>query len=167
LSKTVRSAEPADDVVIRPASAGDRAFMLSLDDRLIAEAAGPGLTRDNFTAFQSRYTKAALDTPAVDSATLIAADGGGTPLGYIHLESTEDGLSGKPAGYVSILAVSAEAEGRGIATRLMQEAERWAAERGYPFLLLDVFGSNATARRFYERRGFVADSLRLRRPVGA
>lgn len=132
----------------------------------IGEAAAPGLTRDNFVAFQSRYTRAALDAPPAGSATLIAADGAGAPLGYIHLEPSEDGLSGTSAGYVSILAVRAEAERRGVANRLMEEAESWAAARGYRFLLLDVFGSNATARRFYERRGFREESLRLRRPVG-
>jgi GNAT superfamily N-acetyltransferase len=125
------SAQPADDIVIRPATAADRDFLLSLDDRLIAEAAAPGLTRDHFVAFQSRYTKAALD--AADATTLIAEEGAGTPLGYIHLEPTEDGLSGAKAGYVSILAVRAEAEGRGIGKRLIQEAEHWAAARAIAF----------------------------------
>jgi ribosomal protein S18 acetylase RimI-like enzyme len=143
----------------------DRVFLDSLDDRLIQEAAGPGLTRENFVAFQSRYTKAALDEPSPRSATLIAAESAGTPLGYIHLESTEDSLSGTTVGYVSILAVAAQAEGRGVATRLMEEAEGWARAQGYRFLLLDVFGSNATARRFYERKGYEVDSLRLRRMI--
>lgn len=159
-------AKPADDIVIRPATAADRTFLESLDDRLIAEAAGPGLIRENFAAFQRNYTRAALDAPPPGSATLIATDGEGTPLGYIHLEPTEDSLSGTTAGYVSILAVRAEAEGRGVAKRLMEEAERWADSRGYRFLLLDVFGSNETAKRFYQRGGFVADSLRLRRKLG-
>jgi len=158
--------KPADDIVIRPASAADRAFLDSLDERLIQEAAAPGLTRDDFAAFQARYTRSALDEAPPRSATLVAQDGAGTPLGYIHLESTEDSLSGNTAGYVSILAVTAAAEGRGVASRLMEEAEGWARAQGFRFLLLDVFGSNATARRFYERRGFVADSLRLRRPIG-
>ena len=157
--------KPADDAVIRPASAADRVFLDSLNDRLIQEAAGPGLVRENFVAFQARYTKSALDAPSPRSATLIAADATGTPLGYIHLESTDDSLSDATAGYVSILAVTAEAEGRGVATRLMEEAEGWARAQGYRFLLLDVFASNATARRFYERKGYVADSLRLRRLI--
>jgi ribosomal protein S18 acetylase RimI-like enzyme len=165
------NAKPADDtpnrdIVIRPAAAADRAFLDSLNDRLIQEASGPGLTRENFVAFQTGYTKSALDAPSPGSATLIAEDRSGTRLGYIHLESTEDILSGPTAGYVSILAVTAEAEGRGVATRLMEEAEGWARAEGYRFLLLDVFGSNATARRFYERKGYVIDSLRLRRPIG-
>jgi GNAT superfamily N-acetyltransferase len=159
------SAKPAGNVFVRPASAVDRAFLDSLNDRLIQEAAGPGLVRENFVAFQERYTKSALDGPSPRSATLIALDAAGTPLGYIHLESTDDSLSAATAGYVSILAVTAEAEGRGVATRLMEEAEGWARAQGYRFLLLDVFGSNATARRFYERKGYVADSLRLRRLI--
>lgn len=151
---------------IRAATKADRAFLLSLDDRLIQQAAGPGLTRENFAAFQSRYTKAALDDAPAGSKTLIAEDGVGKQLGYIHVEPTEDSLSGTTVGYVSILAVIAEAEGRGIARRLMEEAERWALSAGYRYLLLDVFGSNASARRFYERAGYVADSLRLRRRIG-
>jgi GNAT superfamily N-acetyltransferase len=157
--------QSAGDIVIRLASAADRPFLDSLDERLIQEAAGPGLTRENFAAFQSRYTKSALDEPSPRSSTLIATDRAGTPLGYVHLEPTDDSLSGATVGYVSILAVTAGAEGRGVATRLMEEAEAWARAQGYRFLLLDVFGSNATARRFYERKGYVADSLRLRREI--
>jgi ribosomal protein S18 acetylase RimI-like enzyme len=160
-----KDAKPAGDIVIRPASAADRAFLDSLNDRLIQEASGPGLARENFVAFQERYTKAALDEPSPGSATLIATEANGTPLGYVHLESTDDILSGTTAGYVSILAVTAEAEGKGVASRLMEEAEAWSRARGYRFLLLDVFGSNATARRFYERKGYEADSLRLRRLI--
>ena len=152
-------------IVIRPASEADRAFLDSLNDRLIEEAAAPGLTRADFAAFQERYTKSALDTPPPGAATLVATDRAGRPLGYVHLESTEDSLSGQSVGYISILAVTAEAEGNGIATRLMEEAEAWARAQGYRFLLLDVFGSNATARRFYERKGYKVDSLRLRRPL--
>lgn len=159
------NAKPAGDLVIRPASAADRAFLDSLNARLIQEATAPGLAREDFVAFQQRYTKSALDEPSPRSATLIAQDSSGTPLGYINLESTDDSLSGTTVGYVSILAVTAEAEGRGVATKLMSEAEGWARAQGYRFLLLDVFGSNATARRFYERKGYTVDSLRLRRPI--
>ena len=88
-----------------------------------------------------------------------------SPHGRMLLVATEDGLSGTQAGYVSIIAVGAESEGRGVAKRLMEEAESWAKARGCRFLLLDVFGSNETARRFYERSGYVADSLRLRRKL--
>ena len=152
-------------IFIRPASEADRPFLDSLNDRLIQEAVAPGLTRADFAAFQRRYTKSALDTPSSPATTLVATDGGGKRLGYVHLESTEDSLSGTTAGYVSILAVTAEAEGKGAATKLMEEAESWARAQGYRFLLLDVFGSNATARRFYRNKGYETDSSRMRRPI--
>jgi len=163
---TDRVKSPADDIVIRAATASDRAFLDSLDERLIGEAAVPGIDRARIEAFQSAFTRAALDSTEPGACTLLAEDGNGRPLGYIHLEPTEDGLAREAAGYVSVIAVTAEAEGRGVAKRLLDAAEDWARAAGYRCLLLDVFASNATARRFYERRGFSEDSLRLRRLVG-
>ncbi len=119
-----------DVIVIRPVTAADRAFLESLDDRLIAEAVVPGITPENLVAFQSHYTSVALSGGTPDGATLLALDGAERPLGYIHLEPHEDVLAGTTSGYVSILAVTAEAEGRGVATRLMEAAEAWALDRG-------------------------------------
>jgi ribosomal protein S18 acetylase RimI-like enzyme len=159
------TAKPAGDIVIRPATAADRPFLDSLDDRLIEEAVVPEITRGEIVAFQSNYTRAALDTDKPGAVTLVAVDGMHQPLGYIQLEPHEDMLTGGTSGYVSMLAVGAEAEGRGVARRLMEAANAWAVQSGFRFLLLDVFASNATARRFYDRGGFVDESLRLRRPV--
>jgi GNAT superfamily N-acetyltransferase len=155
-----------DRIVIRPATPADRPFLDSLDVRLIAEAEVRDVTRDGIVAFQANYTRAALDDAKPGAATLIACDGADRPLGYIHLEPEEDFLTGRTCGYISILAVRAEAEGRGIAKHLLEAAEHWAADAGYPFLRLDVFASNSTARRFYAGRGFVEESLSLRRKVG-
>ena len=156
----------AEAIVIRPATEADRALLDSLDDRLIGEAVVPDVTRDGIVAFQTNYTKAALDGGKPGASTLVAVDGAGEPLGYVHLEPEKDFLTGGTCGYISILAVRAEVEGRGVAKRLLEAAESWAADAGYPFLRLDVFASNATARRFYARRGFAEESLSLRRKVG-
>jgi GNAT superfamily N-acetyltransferase len=155
----------SDEIVIRPATAAERAFMLSLDDRLIEEAAVPEITRNDLVAFQSTYTREALDADKPGTATLVAVDRSGRPLGYIQMEPHHDMLTGGTSGYVSLLAVRPEAERRGVAKRLMEAADDWAVRSGFRFLLLDVFASNATARRFYARGGFVDESLRLRRPV--
>ena len=45
----------------------------------------------------------------------------------------------------------------------MQAAEDWAREMSYPALVLDVFASNESARRFYERQGYGEDSMRMRK----
>ena len=155
------------EITIRSATAADRAFLESLNDRLIDEAAIPGFNPEDFRRFQARYTAAALDHAELGAATLVAVDPSGQPLGYVHLRPEDDFLTGEPAGYVSILVVRAEAQGRGIGKMLLKAADDWARALGYRELLLDVFTSNETARRFYERNGFVDESLRLRRPVGS
>lgn len=155
----------SDEIIIRRATPADRSFLDSLDTRLIGEAAVQDVSDGQILSFQLNYTRAALDQGEPGAETLIALDGTGRPLAYIHLEPHADLLTGETSAYISMLAVAAAAGGRGIATRLMAEAERWAADRGYRFLLLDVFASNATARQFYARRGFVDESLRLRRKV--
>ena len=47
----------------------------------------------------------------------------------------------------------------------MEAAEAWARDRGYRFLSLDVFAHNLHAVRFYERRGFQAETLRMVKPL--
>ena len=155
-----------DDIVIRPATDADRDFMLALNGRLIANAVIDGIGRDNIERFQSDYTNSALNEPPPGSATLIAMDRTGKPLGYIHLEPSSDILGGAPAGYVSIVAVDETASGQGIGRRLMSAAEAWARDQGFGFLILDVFASNEPARDFYRRQGFREDSLRLRKSLG-
>jgi GNAT superfamily N-acetyltransferase len=154
-----------ESIIIRPATEADRPFLDSLDDRLVGEAAVPNVSRSEIVAFQTEYTRQAFAGSEPGTATLIAVDGAGQPLGYVHLEPHADALAGGNSGYVSILAVAAAAEGRGVARRLMAAAEDWARASGFRFLLLDVFASNATARRFYARDGFIEESLRLRRKV--
>jgi len=84
---------------------------------------------------------------------------GGAVLGFIHCEIHRDPFTGEPKGYVSEFAVRAEAEGTGVAAQLMEEAEVWARENGARWLSLNVFERNARARRFYEREGFVPESV--------
>jgi len=78
-----------------------------------------------------------------------------------RLEATAQGRTG----YLGIIAVAENATGKGIGRLLMEAAENRAREQGYPSLLLDVFASNATARSFYRKIGFIEDSMRLRRTI--
>jgi ribosomal protein S18 acetylase RimI-like enzyme len=159
-------AMPADAISIRPAIPQDRPFLVSLNRRLVAEAALPGFDAADFASFQEAHTEKALKSASLGSATFVAVDANGVPLGYLHLETVIDELSGSNEAYVSIIAVRLQADRKGVGARLMAAASTWAEERGYRYLLLDVFASNRTARAFYERCGFVEDSLRLRRAVG-
>ncbi|MDY0872255.1 GNAT family N-acetyltransferase [Dongia rigui] len=152
-------------VTLRAATAADHAAIRALDPRLIAEAALPGATREDFRHFQRNVTEAALTDTNPKSRLIVAADESGAILGYMHVKPTLDDVRGCESGYLSIIAVAESAVGQGVGSMLMKAAEDWARGHGYPSLLLDVFASNATARRFYARAGFAEDSVRLRRPL--
>ncbi len=150
---------------LRPATEADHATLRALDDRLIAEADLPGATREDFQRFQRRFTDTALADKDPKSRLIVAEDESGATLGYMHVKPTHDDVLDRETGYLSILAVAESAAGQGIGRLLMQAAEGWASAQGYPSLLLDVFASNDTARRFYAKAGFTEDSVRLRRPL--
>lgn len=152
-----------DSFTLRQAKSADHPRLRSFDARLIGEAELPGAAQADFARFQAAFTARALDDSA--ATIIVAVDFAETILGYVHLTETQDDVLGVALGYVSIIAVAESAGGKGIGRALMAAAETWARERGYPALVLDVFASNATARRFYAAQGFVEDSLRLRKPL--
>lgn len=153
-------------VTVRPASEADRPFMFGLASRLAGVARLPWRDPAEAAHFQDAYMRGALvDHPVAGAVTLIAVDGQGTPLGFIHVEPARDSLTEADCGYVSLLAVTPQAEGRGVARRLLAAAEGWAREMGYRFLSLEVFAGNDRGRKFYARAGYREESLRLLKPV--
>jgi ribosomal protein S18 acetylase RimI-like enzyme len=156
---------PTPSINLRAAAPADHAALRAFDARLIAKASLPGATREDFIRFQRRFTDAALADTNPDSRLIIACDGEDSIQGYIHLQPIHDEVLDREIGYVSIIAVSESASGQGIGRQLMQAAEDWAREMSYPALVLDVFASNTTARKFYATAGFDEDSVRLRKRI--
>jgi GNAT superfamily N-acetyltransferase len=115
--------------------------------------------------FQDRYMASTFANVDPAARTLVAWSADGKRLGYIHMRPFKDGVTDEPCGYVSLLALTEEAEGQGIAHLMMQAAESWARAQGYRFLCLDVFADNRHAVEFYERRGFQTETLRMVKPL--
>jgi len=150
---------------IRDATPDDRAFIDSLSPRL-AGVPHPAWHDDAaMQGFQDRFMAATFAAIEDGARTLIACASDGRRLGFAHMRPAKDGVTDEPCGYVSLLALVPEAEGQGIAHRLMEEAEAWARGCGYRLLSLDVFADNRHAVDFYRRRGFVTESLRLVKPL--
>jgi ribosomal protein S18 acetylase RimI-like enzyme len=154
---------PTPPITLRAATPADHPILRTFDDRLIAEASLPGATRADFARFQETFTDTALANAGPNTRLIVAVDAIDTILGYIHLQPTKDDVLQRDIGYISIIAVAESATGRGIGRQLMQAAEDWAQEQDYPALVLDVFASNASARRFYECLAFCEDSVMLRK----
>jgi len=52
------------------------------------------------------------------------------------------------------LAVSPHHQGKGIARKIMDFAERWAAENNFDAIRLDTFSQNPRNQKFYKNRGY-------------
>ena len=63
------------------------------------------------------------------------------------------------------LGVEPDARRRGIATALLAEAEKIARERKLPCIAMMVTEENDTARRVYERAGFVTERRLMCKPL--
>jgi GNAT superfamily N-acetyltransferase len=150
---------------IRPATAGDREFVLGLVPELAAFGPPPWRSVDEMVETDTLVLGRALDGLAADATVLIAEDARGVGLGFIHLTADADYYTRRECGHVSDLVVAAAARGRGVGERLMAAAEEWAAARGYALLTLNVFVGNARARALYERTGFGAETVRYVKTV--
>nr|WP_280527622.1 GNAT family N-acetyltransferase [Deinococcus humi] len=143
-------------MTLRDATPDDLPFMLSLAPRLTSTAPA---WRDQaqMTAGYEPLFRQALHEPEEGSAVLVAEGTEGQPLGFtlLYWHPTERGV------FIKDLAVTADAEGSGVARFLMEAIERWSRSRGAVEIMLKTSWYNTRARSFYERVGFQADHVAL------
>ncbi len=155
----------AATVRVRPATAGDREWILPLAPRL--HDFGPPPYRER--AVMDRAVVASIDgalTGAAPGAEVLVAEGAeGEGLGFVHLHGATDFFTGEQHGHVSDIVVAPQAQGRGVGHVLMAAAEAWARSRGYRLLSLHVFDGNARARSFYRQLGYGPDIVKLIKPL--
>jgi ribosomal protein S18 acetylase RimI-like enzyme len=156
--------QPAD-VDVRPYRAADRDQVMALAPRLtewVAPWRDPAAVS---AAVHGWIRDAAGSAPGEDHALYVAVRGD-TVAGVVTVgERTH--YTGQVDAYVGELAVATGMERQGIATRLMTEAQRWAAARGRSFLTLDTGAANQPARRLYASLGFREEDVRLTKALGA
>lgn len=158
----MRSA-PSFDVTIRPATAADEAALSSLAARLGECPLPRWRTPMEIATADFRAMMAAIAAGDADNAVFIA-ERGTTAVGCLHIHTGTD-FFGRPHAHLSVIAVSAAAEGTGAADALMIAAERWTRERHLSLLTLNVIDGNARARRLYARHGFEPEIVRYVKPL--
>lgn len=67
--------------------------------------------------------------------------------------------------FIYDILVRPEYRGQGHGTRALQAAEAWASTLGMQHIDLHVFGHNAGAQRLYNRAGYRATNIRMRRAL--
>ncbi len=148
------------DIKIRSLEPRDQTFILSLIPRLTTF--GLPLERDPHILYALLTEKLEnLPSELETALELIAEDDSGNRVGFIQCESEHDPFSGVARAYVQALVVVESAEGQGVGKALLESATLWARENGLEGLSLHVFATNAKARAFYAKLGFVEDTIRL------
>ena len=151
-------------ISLRPATSADTAFLTSVTRRLGEVPIPPWRTPSEVAAADLRQMLPAVAANNPSSIVLVAEDAG-DPVGCLFVTTEEDFFSGRPGAHVEVVAVKQEAEGRGLARRLLDAAESWARAQGYDHMTLNVFVGNARARAVYESLGYGAETVRYRKSL--
>ena len=154
---------PRLPVQVRPFLPADRAFVLSLAPRLtIGVAPWIGAERMQMTVEQA--LAADIEAMSETSAILVAEDQDGRRLGFLTISSQRH-YTGFAEAYIRNLAVLEQAERLGVGTTLIEAAVAWAQTRSVEYVGLHTGARNSGARAFYQRLGFVEESVKLVKPV--
>jgi ribosomal protein S18 acetylase RimI-like enzyme len=156
---------PTAPFTLRPAAPADRAAVLALIPRLRAFGPPAYRTPEQMDAGEERALNRFFDAPPPGSDLVVAEGEGGALLGAAYVERATDYFTQEAHGHLSVLAVAAEAEGRGVGRALVEAVERWAAGEGYRFVTLNVFAGNRRAIALYERAGWRPEAVKYVREL--
>ncbi|MEI8105044.1 MAG: GNAT family N-acetyltransferase [Actinomycetes bacterium] len=142
---------------VRPAEPGDAARIVELARAVCGEPERWLLAGERWrsVADERRYIRALRRHPG---ATLIVAADDEQIVGRLSLSRDPHPASRHVADLG--LMVAASHRRRGIATALLQTAERWAQGAGVTKLELHVFPHNDAAIALYEKVGYIREGLR-------
>ena len=100
------------------------------------------------------------DTPNQHFFTLFESDVSAT-VGWLWL--SEAISEHRRSAFIYDILVRPEYRGQGHGTRALQATEAWASALGMQHIDLHVFGHNTGAQRLYDRAGYRATNIRMRR----
>ena len=147
-------------IVIREAQESDRPFIVKLSPYLAEVAQLEWHTDDAIQKMQDDYISEMLAETSQPNVTFIA-ESKNFPLGFIHLRTREDSISGETCGTIPLLAMSPESQGLGLGKLLVEHGEKWAKSLGCRLLHLEVFANNKKADNFYQNIGFKPETFHL------
>ena len=154
----------AGPIRCRPARADDIDAIVALLPRLAAFDVPAHRDPKELWEGDAALLRAWAREERADVVVQVAVDGSGAVLGVAAASEREDLLSHAPSAHLEALAVAEEAQGQGIARRLLAALEHVVRARGATGMSLHVFGANVRARAFYAKAGFEEEIVRAFKP---
>jgi ribosomal protein S18 acetylase RimI-like enzyme len=139
-----------DRVTIRRAVAADDADLLALD--LTAWDASSG-----FPSLAAADRRERFFSERGGPEDHLVAEREGELVGYVRLKARYPLVEGAGVFAVHGLAVSPSARRRGVGSALLDAVAAEVRRRGGRKISLNVFATNTTAQRLYERHGYVVE----------
>lgn len=153
-----------DSINIRSAQLSDRVFIFKLSPFLAEVAQLDWHTDEIVQKMQHDYIYEMLAETSQPNATFIA-EVNNIQLGFIHVRTHKDEISGETCGTIPLLGVTPESQGLGVGKLLMGKAESWVKSLGLRLLHLEVFANNKHAKGFYENLGFKPETIHMIKPI--
>jgi ribosomal protein S18 acetylase RimI-like enzyme len=147
-------------VVIRSATPADRGALDTLAERLADFDRPDWRSRAEIAEGDRRALYEALDRPR-PGVELFIAELDGAAAGCLLMWTLQDYFSQRLHAHISVIAVTREAEGKGVGRALMAHAETWARARDHDSITLSVFVGNERAQALYERAGYQTEMQRM------
>jgi ribosomal protein S18 acetylase RimI-like enzyme len=157
-----------DQLVLRPMTVAE---FQPYRARLVPDYAAEHVRAGHWTAGQAETLAAKQvddllpDGPATRGMLmLMASNAGGEPVGlvWVALDRPRPGEA-----WIYDIEVNAAQRGKGYGRALLLAAEQEAARHGSKAIGLNVFGTNAVARRLYESSGYEITAMNMRKELGA
>ena len=127
-------------IVIREAQESDHSFIFELSPYLAEVAQLEWHSEQTIKKMQDDYIFEMLAETSKLNITFIA-EIKNVSLGFIHVRTHEDAISGETCGTIPLLAVSPKAQGSGLGKLLIEHGEEWAKNLGCRLLHLEVFAN--------------------------
>jgi len=85
--------------------------------------------------------------------------------GYARIEKAKPYVNYRFYSYLGFMYVVPEYRGKGINQIIIDELAAWSREQGVTMMHLDVFSENSAAIRAYQKAGFEANLIEMRKKI--
>ncbi len=158
--------QPEDrDWRIRTGRPEDQTQVLGLTPRLADFELPPWRSAEEITEADHALLRRTLHMPEAGHFLLVAENSRLGVAGCALVSVKRDFYTRIRHAHLEVIAIAPEAEGRGLGSTLLAEAEFRAQAAGLPFMTLNVFTGNQRARSFYESRDYRLETLSWRKSL--